>query len=670
MSAILARLSRTAIEDNWVNKPIASLDAIYRSWMPQTAASLQERMQALETLTKRFPDIGWRLCIAQVDSGPRMGFHSYRPRWRSDASGAGRPVTPEEPEEHHEFMRKALDLALAWPKYSERTLGDLVERIHEIPDEDQVKVWNLVDGWAESEGDEKARASLRERIRQFAFTRWGRRHDLNDGTRDRARVAYEKLQPIDPVVRHTWLFVSCWIELSDDDLQDEDVDQGKDVGRIRDLRVTAMKEIWEERGFEGLKVLLSGGGIPGITGNFLALNIVDASARIDFLQECLSAVGGIEKEMDGCIKGFLQSIDDDARKAILSDAIEDTDTDRIVRLLRCAPFGQDTWGLLDQHGGEVYDRYWREVVPEWNRQSEAELNDLVDRLLDAKRPHAALGAVHLAWPKIETGRLKRLLRAIATEDTEPVVHLEAHYISEALDSLDGRTGVTRDEMAQFEFMFLGTLDHGTHGIPNLERHIAENPTSFVQVLAFMSKRDDGKEDPPEWQIEDPERVAGRASAAYRLLRRIRHIPGTSADGEIHTETLCAWVVEVRRLCAECGRAEIGDQYIGQLLSRAPAEKEGVWPHPSICEAMERIASLRIGRGFSIGVRNGRGATWRAIGEGGAQERVLAEKYRRWAEQRAFDYPYVSSILESIASGYDRHATREDDEVKVEKRLQH
>ena len=667
VSAILAQLSKTAIDDNWDDKPIASLHAIYRSWMPQTAAPLRERMQALETLTKRFPGVGWRICIAQLDSGPRMGFHSYSPRWRRDASDVGQPVTPEE---HHEFTRKALGLALAWPEHDEKTLGDLVERIHGMPDEDQVKVWNLIDGWAESVGDEKARASLRERIRQFAFTRWGRRRDLNDGTRDRARVAYEKLQPVDPVVRHTWLFVSYWIELSDDDLQDEDVDQGKDVGRIRDLRVTAMKEIWEERGFEGLKALLSGGGIPGVTGSFLALHIVDASARIDFLQECLSVVGDMEKEMDGCIKGFLWSVDDEVRKEVLLAAVEDTDTDRIVRLLRCAPFGQDTWNLLDQHGGEVRDRYWREVVPEWNRQGEAELNDLVDRLLDAKRPRAAFGAVHLDWPKIETGRLKRLLRAIATEDTEPVVHLEAHYISEALDSLDGRTGVTRDEMAQFEFMFLEALDHGKHGIPNLERHIAENPMSFVQVLALMFRRKDGGEDPPEWRIEDPERCAGLAFAANRLLSRIRHIPGTDTDGEIHAETLCAWVGEVRRLCAEYSRGEIGDCYIGQLLSRAPAEKDGVWPHPSICAAMERIASRQFDRGFNIGVHNGRGATWRAIDEGGAQKRELAAKYRRWAEQRAFDYPYVSSILESIASGYNRQAIWEDDRAKIDKRLWH
>ena len=667
VSAILARLSRTAINDNWSNKPINSLAAIYRSWMPQTAASLNERMQSLETLMKRFPDVGWQLCIEQLDPGPRIGFYSYRPRWRSDASGVGRQTTIEE---HLEFGRKALDLVLALPEHDEKTLGDLVERVHGIPDEDQVKIWNLIDGWAESAGNNKAKAGLRERIRRFAFSRWSRRRDLNGSTTDRARMAYQKLQPEDPVVRHAWLFVSYWIDFSADDLEEGDLDHEKHAAIIHRLRIAAMKEIWEDHGFEGVKALLSGSGAPDVAGSCMASNIMDATARAGFLQECLSAAGGIEKVMDGCIRGFLRSIDDEARKAILSAAVEDADDGRIVRLLRCAPFGQDTWGLLDQHGVEVRDRYWREVAPEWNRHNEAEMNELVDRLLDAKRPRAAFCDVHLKWPKIETGRLKRLLRAIATEDAEPVVHygLEGYHVSKALESLDGRTGVTQDEMAEFEFMFLEVLDHHKHGIPNLERHIAENPMSFVQVLAFMFRRDDGGEDPPQWQIEDPERRAGLASSVYRLLDRIRQIPGTSTDGEIHTETLCAWVSEVRRLCAEYGRAELGDQYIGQLLSRAPAEEEGVWPHPSICEAMERIASLQIGQGFYLGVLNGRGVTTRAIGEGGAQERELAAKYRQWAEHRAFDYPYVSSVLESIAADYDRQATWQDDEAQVEMRL--
>ena len=85
--SILGQLSRTKINDNWANKPIGSLEAIFRSWMPQTAASLEERCKTLEFLTKRYPPIGWEVCIEQFNPSSRFGDHSYRPHWRSDASG-------------------------------------------------------------------------------------------------------------------------------------------------------------------------------------------------------------------------------------------------------------------------------------------------------------------------------------------------------------------------------------------------------------------------------------------------------------------------------------------------------------------------------------------------------------------------------------------------------
>lgn len=86
--------------------------------------------------------------------------------------------------------------------------------------------------------------------------------------------------------------------------------------------------------------------------------------------------------------------------------------------------------------------------------------------------------------------------------------------------------------------------------------------------------------------------------------------------------------------------------------------------------MESIASQQIGNGFQVGVLNSRGVHSRKIDEGGVQERELAEKYRGWARLRAFDYPYVSSLLEDIAADYDRQAGWEDDRVKIQRRLEH
>ena len=514
------------------------------------------------------------------------------------------------------------------------------------------------------------KAELRERIRQFAFTRRSQRHRLEDATKNRSRMAYEKLRPHDPAIRHAWLFAQHWVEASDDEIEEEDFDYTKHQEKISELRIKAMEEIWVERRFEGVAALLPRSNASDSIGASLGRIIRAARVQADFLRQCLSMTGDLERQIDGCIQGLLTFVGNEALDTILSTVAEGADPDRIARLFRCAPFSQETWCLLDRYGEHIQRKYWQEVVPQWRGHSEAELIEIIDRLLEAKRPRAAFHAVRMDWQKVETSCLKRLLLDVATVDAEPAdwYRPDPFAISDALHSLTNRTGVSADEMAQLEFMFINALEHSKHGIPNLERQIAQSPALFVQALAIVFKRSDDGHDPPEWRIEDPERRSNLAFGTYRLLDQIARIPGTGRDGKINVEALLDWMVEARRLCTEHGRTEMGDQKIGQLLSKSPAEEDGTWPCLPICEAMERIASEQIGRGFNIGVYNGRGVHVR--GEGGTQERELASKYRGWAKLRAFDYPYVSSVLESIAAGYDREAGWQDNRKKVEKRLEH
>ena len=115
------------------------------------------------------------------------------------------------------------------------------------------------------------------------------------------------------------------------------------------------------------------------------------------------------------------------------------------------------------------------------------------------------------------------------------------------------------------------------------------------------------------RIENPEQRTAIASAAYNLLDQIKRIPGTEENGKIKAAELIAWLAEVRRLCREYARADIGDHCLGQLLAKAPEGENGLWPCKAVCEAMEETSSQEIGRGFYIGVRNSRGVHWRAKG---------------------------------------------------------
>jgi addiction module HigA family antidote len=668
VSLILARLAERKITDNWANTPDNSLKSIYRWWMPQTAASLVERKKALETLARRSLAAGWRLCLDQFDPRSTIGHHNHRPRWRGDASGAGQPDTGRE---HQAFRRAALDLALAWEHHDATTLCDLIGVVHALAEPDQDRVWDLIDAWAEREQDETARALVREHIRRLAFTRRSRNRGIKSRSKDRARRAHARLTPHDVVIRHQWLFASQWLQEPVDELEDGDLEYQEREERVRKARADALREIWTEKGFAGIQALAATSGTPMTIGWHLADDVIDEAGSAAFLTRCLRMdAPGLVGKMDELVAGFLRKAAPGVRLEVTRTLAGSLPPDQACRLLKNSLFERDTWMLVDSQRREVKELYWRDVHPGWLPPGSPDLNEAIDRLLEARRPRAAFQAVHSAFENVETSHLKRLLEQVGTGSLEPAgtYQLDPYYISSALSILDGRPGVTRDEMARLEFLFIRALDHSQHGMPNLERQLVESPRLFVQVLALTFKRKDDGQDPPEWRVQNAAQREAVWSAAYTLLDKIRRIPGTAADGTINAVDLKAWITEARSLCREYGRADIGDQRIGHILAAAPVGDDGIWPCAPVREVLEEISSPEIAIGLQVAVYNARGVHYRD--ENGADERALASKYRAWSRQLAFEYPYVANLLEQIAARYEHEADREVSDAAVRRRLRH
>lgn len=668
VALILARLAQRKIDDNWANKPGKSLEAIFRSWMPQTAASMEDRQKVLELLTKKEPEIGWQLCLAQIQQGHQVGDYSHRPKWRSDASGAGQPLKTWG--EIIPFCRKATELALAWPTHDEKTLGDLVSNLRWFSDEDQEVVWGMVEKWAATAKDD-AKAVLRERIRRSALLRRSVKQGVPVETRDRARKVYDLLLPSDLVGRHRWLFEQQWVEESFDELEGADFDYEKREAQIRDLRITALQEVWKGRGFGGIEALLSKSGAAFVIGWHMAEGVVASAEAAGFVEQCLKVSDQeLTAKFDQVIRGFTYKLEPDVRAELTQALAIALPPALMCRLLKSSPFQHDTWAQADAHGDAIREQYWREVIPDFVRRDSPDLNEALDRLLDARRPRAAFAAVHFALKEVETSRLRRLLEDIGTCDAEPhgTYQVEAYYLSDALSILQNRVGVTEEEMARLEFRFVTALEHEAHGIPNLEKQVGKSPALFVQSLALLYRRNDGGEDPPEWQVKDEEKSSALGTAVYRLLENIRRIPGTNDAGGIDEKALLAWVKEAQSLAAQHGRADVGDQNIGRILSAAPVGTDGIWPCEAVRSVMEECGTAHMARGFQIGVFNSRGV--HARGEGGEQERALVEKYRNWSRKLRFEYPYVATTVDGIAEDYARQAGWEDSETAVRRRLGH
>ncbi|MCY4121078.1 MAG: hypothetical protein OXG72_09185, partial [Acidobacteria bacterium] len=304
-------------------------------------------------------------------------------------------------------MRKALALALSRPsrEHDERTLGDLIERLHVMAERDRAAVWHVIEDWARTATDKSARARLRERIRVVVLT-WGRSGGLDAAQMDRAREIWAELGPTDPVGRHAWLFASAWLKDFDDDLDIAESDK-----RVDERRREAMKEIWYVRGFDGaLELAAESDG--GTVGRYAAGCAADPDSAADVLRACLSTGTGSPEKLDAFMGGFISYLDVDVRSAVIPAVAETAKIDQRVRLFKCAPFRDETWRLLDPQDARVRDRYWREVSTGIARFTESETSEVIDRLVETGRPWEAFSAVRFDWNKVETSRLKRLLAAL------------------------------------------------------------------------------------------------------------------------------------------------------------------------------------------------------------------------------------------------------------------
>ena len=670
---ILAQLAEVRIDDNWLNKPENSLASIYRNWMPQTAATIDQRNAAMEALCRKYPGIGWRLLMHQFGGYDTIGSYNYRPHWRNDASGAGQPV--DDRRKAWVVADKARELAITWPGHNEHTLSDLVELLNDMLPGDQDRVWLVIREWTAKNTSEESAHTLRERIRTLAFTRRARIRGVTDPVRDRAREAYNLLEPKDVVIKHLWLFQAHWVDESAEELEDEQVDYRQRSARIEALRKAALTEIWTAGGYDRILELIERSGAENAIGWALADGVVSQSVHAAFLEHLAGqAEPPPEAKVATVMMGFLLKLDPQARQALLSGLLEkfvaNDLRDKALRLLRAAPFRIETWAHLVSLPEEWQGEYWKTAYVRWEDQDETETNYLVDALVAVGRPRAAFNVIHMDFNKLETNRLANLLNAVATSSDEPTgsFRLARHELSDAFESLSTRPDTSRSELARLEFLYADALDHTKYGFPTLEQELGKDPNLFFQLMRIAFRRHDKGEDPPEWHIENEAAHQASARAAYAVLSKLTRLPGTDDKGNVNADALIRWIKEVRDLARPHSRLEVTDSVVGQMLGRCAVGKDDVWPSEPVRRALDAIGSDDVASGFHTGRYNTRGV--HCTDGTGIEEHRMAEQYRVWSAAVAFEYPFTAKALEWLACSYEREAEMHNTDANVRRRLEH
>lgn len=673
---VLAQLAQIEIKDNWVNKPIASLEAIFRAWMPQTSADHETRLRAMRLLADKFPKVAWRVCIEQLGTGSRTGHYSYKPNWRNDGHGHGEPFKTLEP--ILKFMREMAAMAVSWKGgYSREMLCDLIEHLHGLEGAHQAKVWELVKTWA-ADASDADKAFVREKLRITMLSKRAAKRSAKAGAAAQsapAKAVYAALEPRDILNKHAWLFREHRVEESADERLDEDSDYRKREARIAKLRTDALREVYAARGLQGIFELAEASKTALQVGWLAASEVLAEDDLPGFLLAALPLPSADEPwARKILLVGALRALQDEKRRVcILEKAKAKLSQSDFVRMLLLAPFRRSTWKLVDKLDEEHRQTYWNEVGPDWIHQADEENAEAVERLLAVQRPRAAFASVHFKLEVLGPELLFRLMGEMAKGGKDQPDHYRPeHYaIEQAFQILGKSTALTIEQKAGLEFAYIDALSPPwsrgeARGIPNLERYVELHPELFVQAVVWTYRRLDEGEDPPEWKA-DPAQARQLAERGYKLLEGLGRVPGHDDLGELRADNLASWVKIVREACVDLGRRDIADVCVGRLLSRAPAGTDGVWPCEPVRQVMESVQSVKMADGARLGVYNSRGVVMR--GEDGAQERELAGKYRAWADALQYSHPFVASeLLLGIVKMYERDANREDTAAGVRRRL--
>ena len=653
----------------YANRPSNSLREIFLLWLPQTAATLTQRLKIIDGLRKCEPEAAWNLMVGLIP-GQDTATPSPAPRWRDY------PTMNPEPTTYGLIARGANELLnrlLEDVGINSGRWRELINLLPKVEPERRKEIIKRLSDAApkinDQQGQETILKTLRHLLRlhrDIADTDWA----LPEGELQQLEKIYESLQPGNSVERCLWLFQASYIELPKPMHSDYEGHQAA----VEEARKVALEKIVAEQGEQGLWRLAENCGIPYFAGIAAAQGKIGGALIVSVVTEGLRSENEARQAFAGGILSQQLATKGEAPALALLDKarLESWPPAAITRIFLTMGNTRRVWDLLAEFGPEVDDLYWSQKHPLLAPKNEtSDLEYMVRRMIRAKRAGPVLALVHQVQTKLTSGLIADTLEAATSEPDAADKTVGGHtmwefYVQELLKHLDKVGGISEERMGRLELAYLPILRFASmrpEGRPPrvLHKRILNDPELFVRLICDIYPPDpeSGIKEPA---IQDETAASEKATQAYELLSSLSVVPGfdgSSLDGK----KLEQWVAQVRRLCDEAGRLIVGDLKIGELLAKAPVAADGVWPAEPVREVIEISMSRRLDDGVQLGRRNLLGVTTRLYGDGGDQERDLARTYRQWSRATRLKWPRSSALLEKLAQSYDAEGHWHDDRAE-------
>lgn len=643
-----------------INRPLRSLKAIFRSWLPETSATLDERLDVLEQLQTSHSEAAWCVMLSMLPEMPRWVTDGSRPTVQEWAVDARRQTSRNDQARTAEEVVSRLQ---ADAGTDGRRWAELLDRLQLLPPKGYETV---VGGLAELDPhslDQESRRTIWEALlkvaglhRAFRSAVWA----IPEDYLSRLDPIRDRFAPSDIVVLHAWLFGGHVHPPDSDDVDATTWDAQRN--KLSAERTKAVDEVVGMEGLEGLERLAQSANDPLAVGRAASRSSTAARCGDDILRQHLaSADASLAEFARGFAIALRTSGDDWVLRTLERTDLALTPTQQ-AELLVLLPGVPDTWQRVADAGRPVSEAYWRRV--RIYSDSDEHLPEAVTALLKAGRTSYVLELafrIHHSKPEIPPGLTAQVLDTAINDLAKPDLSTETreglevqlyNYAGQLLDSL---VEADFDDMhvAALEWQLLPVLDRVRDRPEALHRLLSKQPEFFVKVLSLVHPAE-GNQSHERTPFDEQ-----RAKLGHRLLESWRRVPGQQDSGRVDGAELREWITVVESALKDAGLLAVGHGAVGKVLSASPEDGDGTWPSRPIRDVIERTASDELEEGFRVGVYNSRGVVTKDPADGGVQERALAGRYEGFAAAVRTRWWRTARLLRRIARHYRDHARHED-----------
>jgi hypothetical protein len=653
---LLARLDAVDPGGRLSNRPFRSLESIYCPWHPETAADPAQRLIALDAMRQRHPDIAGRLMLSILPETHEINMPTHEPEFR-DWKPAHQPVMTVEYINHlaevvTRLLQDAGDNVSRWTQ--------LLEAAYGLPPADRARIYDDLERLAGTGIDAEDRPLLWHTLQaitskhtHYADADWA----LPTAEIQRMQAVMAMLTPPSAREQYSWLFEDWTPNIAGGSIQEDFHAYDAEVARQRQAAVAAVEA---EDALDGVFLLASQSVVPWAVGVALADIVGDKS--VESLLPSLDVSGRADPQpAHAYFARLFQQLGWTWLDTLLGQfGLSEMQQARLLWAARDFP---RAWDRADELGDGVSRAFWSVFSPIGHGADFGHVLYCTERLMSVGRYAVALDflGVYRNQAQVDEAVAARFvstgLTELLTADDQEIGALQSWDFEHLFGLLERqREVVGHAKVASLEWAYLPALGIDPE-VPSLHQEMADAPAFFVEIVSAVYRASGD-----ESMTEDSDSRA-RATNGYRLLSSWSRVPGLRSDGSIDGAALRSWIDEAKRLLQEAGRLEVGLIQIGHVLAAAPADDDGIKPGEVIRDLLEDVQNDRIDEGLRTEIINSRGMTTRDLGEGGTQERKLADKYTAQAQTVADRWPRSAAILRALVASYRADARREDGEAE-------